>query len=131
MGGDLMLCPTKHTLNLTVLGKKRIIIFDDDDARRDSLSMLLNMCPDMECVGAFENAANASKQVKATQPDLILMDMDMPLVNGVDGTRDIKANYPNLPIIIQTVLDDDHHIFEAIKAGADGYLLKTTAPEKF
>ena len=110
--------------------KKRIIIFDDDATRRDSLSMLLNMCHDMECVGAFENAANATEQVKLTNPDLILMDMDMPIVNGISGTRFIKAQYPNLPIIIQTVLDNDVNIFEAIKAGANGYLLKTTPPEK-
>lgn len=110
--------------------KKRIIIFDDDATRRDSLSMLLNMCHDMECVGAFENAANASEQIKLTYPDLILMDMDMPIVDGISGTRAIKAEYPNLPIIIQTVLDNNINIFEAIKAGANGYLLKTTPPEK-
>ena len=110
--------------------KKRIILFDDDAARRDSLSMLLNMCHDMECVGAFENATNASELVKLNYPDLVLMDMDMPIVNGINGTRAIKANYPNLPIIIQTVLDNDEHIFEAIKAGANGYLLKITPPEK-
>ncbi len=110
--------------------KKRIILFDDDATRRDSLSMLLNMCHDMECVGAFENAANASELVKLNYPDLILMDMDMPIVNGISGTRAIKVHYPNLPIIIQTVLDNNEHIFEAIKAGANGYLLKTTPPEK-
>lgn len=110
--------------------KKRIIIFDDDATRRDSLSMLLNMCQDMECVGAFENASNAAELVKLNYPDLILMDMDMPIVNGISGTRAIKANYPNLPIIIQTVLDSDENIFEAIKAGANGYLLKITPPEK-
>ena len=110
--------------------KKRIILFDDDATRRDSLSMLLNMCHDMECVGTFENAANASELVKLNYPDLVLMDMDMPIVNGIEGTRAIKARYPNLPIIIQTVLDNNENIFEAIKAGANGYLLKITPPEK-
>ncbi len=112
------------------IAKKRIIIFDDDATRRDSLSMLLNMCNDMECVGTFENATNASELVKLNYPDLVLMDMDMPIVNGISGTRAIKAHYPNLPIIIQTVLDNDKNIFEAIKAGANGYLLKITPPEK-
>ncbi|RZK41069.1 MAG: response regulator transcription factor [Pedobacter sp.] len=110
--------------------KKRIILFDDDASRRDSLSMLLNMCDDMVCVGAFENAQDASEKVKINQPDLVLMDMDMPIVNGINGTRAIKASHPNLPIIIQTVLDSDQNIFEAIKAGANGYLLKITPPEK-
>ncbi len=110
--------------------KKRIILFDDDPARRDSLSILLNMCTDMECVGTFKNALDASQQVATTSPDMILMDIDMPKANGIKGTREIKANYPDLPIIIQTVFDDDQNIFEAIKAGANGYLLKTTAPDK-
>ena len=110
--------------------KKRIIIFDDDTTRRDSLSILLNMCPDMECVGTFENAANASADVRSTLPDLVLMDIDMPLGNGINGTREIKAEFPDLPIIMQTVFDDNANIFEAIKAGANGYLLKKTAPDK-
>ncbi|MGV3547532.1 MAG: response regulator transcription factor [Pedobacter sp.] len=110
--------------------KKRIIIFDDDGTRRDSLAMLLNMCHDMECVGAFESAAEAVAMVKAAQPDLVLMDIDMPLGNGIYGTRVIKAEFPDLPIIMQTVFDDNAHIFEAIKAGANGYLLKKTPPDK-
>lgn len=110
--------------------KKRIIIFDDDSTRRDSLAMLLNMCQDMECVGAFESAAEAVAMVKATQPDLVLMDIDMPLGNGIYGTRVIKAEFPSLLIIMQTVFDDNEHIFEAVKAGANGYLLKKTSPDK-
>jgi len=110
--------------------KKRIILFDDDTTRRDSLSMLLNMCPDMECVGTFPSAANAVNEVKATQPDMVLMDIDMPGGNGITGTREIKAQFPELPIIMQTVFDDNEHIFEAIKAGANGYLLKKTPPDK-
>lgn len=110
--------------------KKRIIIFDDDPSRRDSLSMLLNMCHDMECVATFENAINAAEQIRLTNPDMVLMDMDMPKANGIMGTREIKIHFPHLPIIIQTVLDDNQNIFEAIKAGANGYILKTTPPEK-
>ena len=110
--------------------KKRIIIFDDDTTRRDSLSMLLNMCHDMECVGTFKSAANANANVRLTLPDLVLMDIDMPLGNGINGTRAIKAEFPNLTIIMQTVFDDNENIFEAVKAGANGYLLKKTSPDK-
>ena len=110
--------------------KKRIILFDDDTARRDSLSMLLNMCADMECVGTFPSAANAVNDVIALWPDMVLMDIDMPGGNGITGTRAIKAKFPDLPIIMQTVFDDNEHIFEAIKAGANGYLLKKTSPDK-
>ncbi|MNK18727.1 Oxygen regulatory protein NreC [compost metagenome] len=110
--------------------KKRIIIFDDDTTRRDSLSMLLNMCDDMECVGTFVSAVNAVENVRQTQPDMVLMDIDMPQGNGINGTRKIKEIFPDLPIIMQTVFEDNQNIFEALKAGANGYLLKKTPPDK-
>ncbi len=112
------------------MNKKRIIVFDDDSTRRESLSIILNMCPDLECAGAFANAADAVSNVKSTQPDMVLMDIDMPQGDGINGTRQIKSEYPNLPVIMQTVFDDNHYIFEAIKAGANGYILKKTAPDK-
>lgn len=110
--------------------KKRIILFDDDTTRRDSLSMLLNMCADMECIGTFPSAANAVNEVAVLLPDMVLMDIDMPGGDGITGARAIKAEFPELPIIMQTVFDDNEHIFEAIKAGANGYLLKKTPPDK-
>ncbi|WP_343532085.1 response regulator transcription factor [Pedobacter sp.] len=110
--------------------KKRIILFDDDTTRRDSLSMLLNMCTDMECVGTFPSATHAVIEVRNLLPDMVLMDIDMPGGDGITGTREIKAEFPELPIIMQTVFDDNEHIFEAIKAGANGYLLKKTPPDK-
>eukprot|EP01133_Synstelium_polycarpum_P017781 gene17781-21211_t len=84
----------------------------------------------MECVGTFVNAAHALDNVRSTLPDMILMDIDMPEGNGIEGTCKIKASFPDLPIIIQTVFDDNENIFEAIKAGANGYLLKKTPPDK-
>ncbi|WP_293299206.1 response regulator transcription factor [Pedobacter sp. UBA4863] len=110
--------------------KKRIVIFDDDQTRRDSLSMLINMCEDMTCVGTFVSAANAVAKVKEIQPDMVLMDIDMPQGDGISGTRQIKEVFPDLPVIMQTVFDDNENIFEAIKAGANGYLLKKTPPDK-
>lgn len=110
--------------------KKRIVIFDDDQTRRDSLSMLINMCEDMTCVGTFISAANAVAKVKEIQPDMVLMDIDMPQGDGIGGSRQIKEAFPDLPVIMQTVFDDNENIFEAIKAGANGYLLKKTPPDK-
>ncbi len=110
--------------------KKRIVIFDDDQTRRDSLSMLINMCEDMTCVGTFVSAANAVAKVKEIQPDMVLMDIDMPQGDGIGGSRQIKEAFPDLPVIMQTVFDDNENIFEAIKAGANGYLLKKTPPDK-
>lgn len=111
--------------------KKRIIIFDDSKARCDSISVLLSMYDDMEFVAAFPNAKNAVQNVKDTAPDLVLMDIDMPNGDGITGTASIKATYADVPVIIQTVFDNSEHIFEALKAGADGYILKKTQPEKF
>jgi two-component system nitrate/nitrite response regulator NarL len=118
-------------LSISTVLKKKIILFDDDASRRDSLSLLLNMCSDMICVGTFNNANQVINHIKATKPDLVLMDIDMPKVNGVMGTQIIKAEFADLPVIIQTVIDDQNSIFDAIKAGANGYLLKSTPPEKF
>lgn len=111
--------------------KKRIVIFDDDNTRRDSLSILLNLCTDLECVGAFANAVNAVKNIGETNPDLVLMDIDMPGTNGIQATTEIKKSYPGLTIIMQTVFEDNDYIFESLKAGANGYLLKQTHPDKF
>lgn len=93
--------------------------------------MLLNMCSDLECVGIFEDASDAADHVKQTDPDLVIMDIDMPNVNGITGTSEIKSKFPDMPILIQTVMEDNQYIFDALKAGANGYVLKSTAPEKF
>lgn len=110
---------------------RNILIFDDDKARLDSLNILLNMCDDLRCCGSFPNAADAANAVAITQPDLVLMDIDMPGVDGISGTRQIKQMFPDLPVIMQTVFEDNKYIFDALKAGANGYVLKKTTPDKF
>lgn len=84
----------------------------------------------MECVGSFSSADNAINDVEQTKPNIVLMDIDMPGVNGINGTIQIKQVFPSLPVIIQTVFDDNQNIFEALKAGANGYILKKTPPDK-
>ncbi len=113
------------------MDKKRIVLFDDDSARRDSLALLINMCEDLCMAGLFDNGLSAVDHVENSKPALILMDLDMPKVNGVQATQSIREKYPFIPIIVQTIFDDEPHIFEAIKAGATGYLLKSTPPNKF
>ena len=110
--------------------KYRIVIFDDNKSRRDSLRTLISMIDDMECVGEFEDCRQVLDKIKFSQPDLVLMDIDMPHVNGIDGVKLIRTEYLNLKIIIQTVFEDDDKVFSAICAGADGYILKQTAPDK-
>ena len=109
----------------------RIIIFDDNRDRLDSVSMLLNVAEDLVCVGTYLNTAKALDIVEQTRPDLVLMDIDMPGGDGIEGTKLIRSKYPNLPVIIQTIFDDNSRIFDCLRAGASGYLLKKTTPEKF
>jgi DNA-binding NarL/FixJ family response regulator len=103
----------------------RIAVYDDNKARRESLQALLQLNEGHEFAGSFENCSNIVNDVEAAKPDLILMDIEMPLVNGIDGVRVVKRHFPHIKIIMQTVFDDDEKIFAAIQAGAEGYLLKS------
>ena len=109
----------------------RIIIFDDNEQLLNSVSMLLNLSPDFECAGSFKNCNNLIEDIQQTQPDLVLMDIDMPGLNGIEATRLIRIHFNTLPVIIQTIFDENDKIFDSLRAGANGYLLKKTTPEKF
>ena len=109
----------------------RIIIFDDNEQLLNSVSMLLNLSPDFECAGTFKNCNNLIEDIQQTQPDLVLMDIDMPGLNGIEATRLIRIHFNALPVIMQTIFDENDKIFDSLRAGANGYLLKKTTPEKF
>jgi len=94
------------------------------------LEMYINSTPGMQCTGTFEDCRQVVKNIKQEIPDVVLMDIDMPHVNGIDGLQLIRTQFPSVKILMQTVFDQDNKIFEAIRAGADGYLLKKTPPEK-
>lgn len=108
----------------------KVMIFDDNQGRLESLSMLINQFDDMTCVGTFENCDNIIERVKATMPDVVLMDIDMPGMNGIDGLKLIRRSVPGVMVIMQTVFEDEDKIFEAVKSGAHGYFLKKTSPTK-
>ncbi len=92
------------------------------------MKVLLNAMEDMECVGMFNDCRDVLQKVDDTKPDVVLMDIDMPHVNGIEGVGIIRSKYPELKILMQTVFEDDDKVFAAICAGADGYLLKQTNP---
>jgi len=106
----------------------RILLVDDHVLFRKGVAALLSMRPDLQIVGEASNGLEAIDAARELLPDVILMDIGMPLCNGLEATRIIKREMPHVKIIILTVSDDDQHLFEAIKIGAQGYLLKNLEP---
>jgi DNA-binding NarL/FixJ family response regulator len=108
----------------------KILLCDDQAVIRDGLEMLLNLEKDFQVVGAAQDGAEAVELAAQKQPDLILMDLKMPIMNGIEATREIHAKFPNIKILVLTTYDDDEWVFDAIRAGASGYLLKDTPRQK-
>ena len=108
----------------------RIIIYEDKDILRESLKLMLDGMADIEVVAAFSNCNTVEQDIKQMKPDVVLMDIDMPGRNGIYGVEKIKEINAEINVIMHTVFDDDEKIFKSLEAGADGYLLKTTSPEK-
>ncbi|MEW5959987.1 MAG: response regulator transcription factor [Chloroflexota bacterium] len=108
----------------------KVIICDDQALIRDGLEMLLKLEKDIDVLGQAQDGAEAVDMVKRTQPDLVLMDLKMPGMNGIEATRQIRANYPHVKVLVLTTYDDDEWVFDAIRAGASGYLLKDTPREE-
>ena len=104
----------------------KVIICDDQAIVRDGLELLLKLEKDIEVVGLAQDGAEAVDLVSKTSPDLVLMDLQMPGMNGVEATRKICALYPNTRVLVLTTFDNDEWVFDAIRAGASGYLLKDT-----
>jgi len=105
----------------------RILLYDDNEALRVSVTALIADEPDFELVAAISNAETVETDISQLQPHVVLMDIDMPQVNGVEAVRRIRKIAPDLPVIMLTVFDDNDNIFNAICAGASGYILKRYA----
>lgn len=108
----------------------KVIICDDQALVRDGLEMLLRLDREIEVVGTAQDGAEAVELVEKTQPDLVLMDLKMPGMNGIEATRQIRARYPQVRVLVLTTFDDDEWVFDAIRAGASGYMLKDTSREE-
>jgi NarL family two-component system response regulator LiaR len=108
----------------------RILVADDHPIVRKGLHTLISSEPDLEWVGEAADGVEAVEQALALRPDVILMDIMMPRLDGVEAIKQIKANYPQAGILIITSFAEDDKIFQAIKAGALGYLLKDSAPQE-
>ena len=107
-----------------------IIIFEDNHLLRESISILLQSIPEFNVVGVFPNCSEVKEKVKSLKPDVILMDIDMPGMNGIEAVKEIRSFNTAVHIIMLTVFDDNRHVYHAMCAGASGYLLKRYIAER-
>lgn len=108
----------------------RIVIYDDHPQRCESLKALVLLADDMECVGTFHDCSHVLQDMRQLEPDVVLMDIAMPNVDGISGVLKIKKEFPAIRIIMQTIFFDEARIFASLQAGAEGYILKNTSAEK-
>lgn len=108
--------------------KIRILLYEDNRDLREGMTFLLQATPGLELVGAFPDTGNLEMQVPGLKPDVILMDIDMPGRSGIEATPVVKSLRPQTQVLILTVFEDEDKIFQAIRNGASGYLLKRTPP---
>ncbi len=108
----------------------KVAIFEDSKPLRESLEQLVNSREDMICTGAFVDANHLIRGMEAANPDVVLMDINMPGISGIEAVQIIKEKFPNVQILMQTVFEENDKIFAALCAGASGYMLKKTTPQK-
>ena len=108
----------------------RVAIFEDNKLIRDALQTIINGTPDMVCCGTFVNAKQVAADIAFCKPDVVLMDIEMPGITGIEATKIIKDNFPEIKVLIQTVFNDNDKIFNALCSGASGYILKSDPPAK-
>ena len=105
-----------------------VIIFEDNHSLRKSLFQLIDGSPGFSCAGAFANCDNVLKNIRETSPDVVLMDIEMPGLSGIDAVKLIKETFPNVKILMETIFEDENKIFHSICNGAEGYILKNISP---
>ena len=108
----------------------RVLICDDQAVVCEGLELILNADPEIEVVGLAYDGSEALEMVPGMQPDLVLMDLKMPVMNGIHATREIKKSYPEIKVLVLTTFGEDEWVFDAVRSGADGYLLKGTPRDK-
>lgn len=108
----------------------KLLLVDDQDLIRESLHIVLDMDPEIEVVGLAENGRIALELIEAAPPNVVLMDIRMPEMDGVTATREIKRRWPNIRVIILTTFQEINYVVDALGAGAEGYLLKAIHPKE-
>ena len=108
----------------------KVAVFDDNLARRQGLQLLIDAMDQMQCVGIYPDCTDVVHRLKSNMPNVVLMDINMPNVDGIEGLKRIKQHYPEIKVIMQTIFEEEDKILEAICAGADGYIIKQKSPMK-
>ncbi|MBK8493851.1 MAG: response regulator transcription factor [Chitinophagaceae bacterium] len=108
----------------------KVFIYDDNNARRDSLKALLELSPEVVFAGEAVNCSNLKEDMESSFPDVVLMDINMPVADGIEGLKKIKEKFPHIKVLMQTVFDDSDKVFDCIRNGASGYILKKDSPQR-
>lgn len=108
-----------------------VVLYEDNELLRHSVKLLLQTSGQFTVIGSFADCNSVKEQMAALKPQVVVMDIDMPGMSGTDGVVLIKESNPEILVVMHTVFEDDGKLFDALCAGANGYLLKKTSPEKF
>ncbi len=109
----------------------RVAIFEDNHLFREAMQAILNGTTGYTCCGAFPDSYLLAERIERSRPDVILMDIEMPGMSGIEATQAVRNQFPNVKVLIQTVFNDSEKIFQALCAGASGYILKSEQPGKY
>ncbi len=107
-----------------------LVIFEDNKSLRQSLKLYFNHTDGIQLAGAYEDGNEAVAKIRKHRPDVVLMDIQMPGLSGIEAMQRIKAAYPDTKVLIHNIFEDDHRIFSAICGGASGYVLKSPEPDE-
>jgi DNA-binding NarL/FixJ family response regulator len=110
--------------------KKSVVVVEDDRGLREQLTKILELAPDIECVGVYASAEEALPEIGKKEPDVVLMDIKLPGMSGIQCVAEIKKSFPAMQVIMVTVYEDSERIFRALKAGASGYMIKSDSPDQ-